>query len=51
VDALLLALINECNRAVEQALKNQASGQRTSEGGLYETCFLHILLEHKVTVK
>lgn len=45
-EAIVLDLLRECDRAVSQALRNTTSGERTYEGGTYETCFNHILEKH-----
>lgn len=49
LDALTWMAVWENDRAVHQALRNKESGERTPEGGLWETCFRHSfqrLLEH-----
>lgn len=43
LEALNLAVERECDRAVHQALRNQASGERGPNGELFETCFRFVI--------
>lgn len=40
--ALSYAAVIETSRAVKEAIRNKESGEMTSQGGLYDTCFLFL---------
>lgn len=42
-EALSFACGMECERAVDQALRNTANNHRNTDGSLWETCFLYVV--------